>query len=81
MFLRFLFFFFLGFDGIFDIIKFVDIDIELNLDENKSIFDDFDDVESGFMDKGDFKEDMKMTKEKMDLDLDLFKLGGGIFDF
>lgn len=33
------------------------------------------------MDKGDFKEDMKMTKEKMDLDLDLFKLGGGIFDF
>lgn len=59
----------------------MDIDIELNLDENKSIFDDFDDVESGFMDKGDFKEDMKMTKEKMDLDLDLFKLGGGIFDF
>ncbi|XP_052693645.1 histone-lysine N-methyltransferase 2C-like isoform X7 [Crassostrea angulata] len=68
-------------DGTFDIIKFVDTDTELNLDENKSIFDDLDDVESGSMDKGDSKEDMKMTKEKMDSDLDSSKSGGGIPDF
>lgn len=81
MFWRFSFSLSLGSDGTFDIIKFVDTDTELNLDENKSIFDDLDDVESGSMDKGDSKEDMKMTKEKMDSDLDSSKSGGGIPDF
>ncbi|XP_055997566.1 histone-lysine N-methyltransferase 2C-like isoform X11 [Ostrea edulis] len=73
----------LGSDGTFDIIKFVDTDTELNLDENKSIFDDLDEVENGSMEKADNKEDMKMhvAKEKMDSDMESSKSGGGIPDF
>ncbi|XP_062583386.1 histone-lysine N-methyltransferase 2C-like [Saccostrea cucullata] len=71
----------LGSDGTFDIIKFVDTDTELNLDENKSIFDDLDEVENGAMEKPDNKEDMKIAKDKMDSELETSKTGGGIPDF